>query len=150
MEAGGVVDRVGRPDGLVALVAEGFAGLLKLSLARAELTKPYALLLTEGLFEAAEAEAKALRASQARSAEALPAGLVSINEQIAEREGFEPSNEVDPRYAISSRARSTAPAPLQALAFSAAPQAYDTHAPSVARLPAWSSPQAKPSSRPLA
>src|SRR5215211_933769 len=31
----------------------------------------------------------------------------------AEREGFEPSNEVDPRYAISSRARSTAPAPLQ-------------------------------------
>src|SRR5260221_628073 len=33
----------------------------------------------------------------------------------AEREGFEPSNEVDPRYAISSRARSTAPAPLLAL-----------------------------------
>src|SRR5438309_11529247 len=32
----------------------------------------------------------------------------------AEREGFEPSNEVDPRYAISSRARSTAPAPLRA------------------------------------
>jgi site-specific recombinase XerD len=31
----------------------------------------------------------------------------------AEREGFEPSNEVDPRYAISSRARSTAPAPLR-------------------------------------
>jgi Putative neutral zinc metallopeptidase len=30
-----------------------------------------------------------------------------------EREGFEPSNEVDPRYAISSRARSTAPAPLR-------------------------------------
>ena len=30
-----------------------------------------------------------------------------------EREGFEPSNEVNPRYAISSRARSTAPAPLQ-------------------------------------
>ena len=31
----------------------------------------------------------------------------------AEREGFEPSNEVNPRYTISSRARSTAPAPLQ-------------------------------------
>jgi hypothetical protein len=30
-----------------------------------------------------------------------------------EREGFEPSNEVNPRYAISSRARSAAPAPLQ-------------------------------------
>src|SRR5438128_7055592 len=33
--------------------------------------------------------------------------------ELTEREGFEPSNEVDPRYAISSRARSTAPAPLR-------------------------------------
>ena len=33
--------------------------------------------------------------------------------QIAERGGFEPPNEVNPRYAISSRARSTAPAPLR-------------------------------------
>src|SRR5438128_8225919 len=33
--------------------------------------------------------------------------------ELTEREGFEPSNEVNPRYAISSRARSTAPAPLQ-------------------------------------
>jgi hypothetical protein len=33
--------------------------------------------------------------------------------RCTEREGFEPSNEVDPRYAISNRARSTAPAPLQ-------------------------------------
>jgi glucosyl-3-phosphoglycerate synthase len=33
--------------------------------------------------------------------------------EAAEREGFEPSNEVNPRYAISSRARSTAPAPLR-------------------------------------
>src|SRR5947199_9731557 len=32
----------------------------------------------------------------------------------AERGGFEPPNEVNPRYAISSRARSTAPAPLRA------------------------------------
>src|SRR5947209_752942 len=32
--------------------------------------------------------------------------------QRAERGGFEPPNEVNPRYAISSRARSTAPAPL--------------------------------------
>jgi putative flavoprotein involved in K+ transport len=31
----------------------------------------------------------------------------------AEREGFEPSDEVDPRHTISSRARSAAPAPLQ-------------------------------------
>jgi hypothetical protein len=35
--------------------------------------------------------------------------------QMAEREGFEPSNEVNPRYAISSRARSTAPAPLRVM-----------------------------------
>jgi len=38
-------------------------------------------------------------------------------EQVAsrtEREGFEPSDEVDPRHTISSRARSAAPAPLQA------------------------------------
>jgi hypothetical protein len=33
----------------------------------------------------------------------------------AERGGFEPPNEVDPRYAISSRARSTTPAPLRAV-----------------------------------
>jgi hypothetical protein len=33
---------------------------------------------------------------------------------MTEREGFEPSDEVDPRHAISSRARSTAPAPLRA------------------------------------
>src|SRR4051794_20090845 len=32
----------------------------------------------------------------------------------AEREGFEPSDEVDPRHTISSRARSAAPAPLPA------------------------------------
>ena len=31
----------------------------------------------------------------------------------AERGGFEPPNEVNPRYAISSRARSTTPAPLR-------------------------------------
>jgi site-specific DNA recombinase len=40
-------------------------------------------------------------------------GLRSYKDKMAEREGFEPSNEVNPRYAISSRARSTAPAPLQ-------------------------------------
>jgi hypothetical protein len=51
-----------------------------------------------------------------------------------EREGFEPSNEVDPRYAISSRARSTAPAPLQALSIVALTQGYDTGVPSAGRL----------------
>jgi site-specific DNA recombinase len=84
-----------------------------------ELTEPYALLLTEGLFEQAEAEARALAASSPTQNRAGSApdehstGPVSIYEQMAEREGFEPSNEVNPRYAISSRARSTAPAPLQ-------------------------------------
>jgi hypothetical protein len=47
-------------------------------------------------------------------ATAEPTPAVSAKPFLAEREGFEPSNEVDPRYAISSRARSTAPAPLQA------------------------------------
>jgi glycosyl transferase family 2 len=42
------------------------------------------------------------------------AGVARRPAVTAEREGFEPSNEVNPRYAISSRARSTAPAPLQA------------------------------------
>jgi RNA polymerase sigma-70 factor, ECF subfamily len=36
-----------------------------------------------------------------------------LAEVETEREGFEPSDEVDPRHTISSRARSAAPAPLQ-------------------------------------
>src|SRR5207244_4883817 len=61
-----------------------------------------------------------------------------------EREGFEPSNEVDPRYAISSRARSTAPAPLRRAAprrrapcdrVGPPAQGYDTGGRSVARPP---------------
>ena len=48
-----------------------------------------------------------------------------------ERGGFEPPNEVNPRYAISSRARSTAPAPLRAVRSAGSPPAvrvegYDT------------------------
>jgi hypothetical protein len=43
----------------------------------------------------------------------LNSGVRAIVEQTkTEREGFEPSNEVNPRYAISSRAHSTALAPL--------------------------------------
>lgn len=53
----------------------------------------------------------------ASAAFVLAAGALSLSlpraGEPAEREGFEPSNEVNPRYAISSRARSTAPAPLQ-------------------------------------
>jgi hypothetical protein len=62
----------------------------------AELTEPYALLLTEGLFEAAEAEARAIAAggqapapikNRARSAaDERSAGPVSIYEQMAEVE----------------------------------------------------------------
>src|SRR2546423_5920569 len=47
------------------------------------------------------------------TARTLPRDLPRLAPLVCtEREGFEPSNEVNPRYAISSRARSTAPAPL--------------------------------------
>ncbi len=78
-------------------------------------------------------ERSAFEADRDRDADLLAAGIPTVritHERIirapgreaerlrailgAEGEGFEPSNEVDPRYAISSRARSTAPAPLQA------------------------------------
>src|SRR4051794_15124417 len=58
------------------------------------------------------ARAAARRTAAAAGAAAARPGVRTGSE--AEREGFEPSNEVDPRYAISSRARSTAPAPLRA------------------------------------
>jgi hypothetical protein len=66
----------------------------------AELTEPYALLLTEGLFEQVEAEAQSIQTgpptrNRARSAD-RSTSPVSIYEQMAEREGFEPSNEVAP------------------------------------------------------
>ena len=64
-------------------------------------------------------------------------GLRSYKDKMAERGGFEPPNEVDPRYAISSRARSTAPAPLRVLALGERrPQGYDTAAVGADRLPA--------------
>jgi hypothetical protein len=61
-----------------------------------ELTEPYALLLTEGLFEQAEAETQAL-ATQNRAGNAADersAGPVSIYEQMAEGGGFEPPRPV--------------------------------------------------------
>jgi hypothetical protein len=94
----------------------------------AELTPPYALLLVDDLFEQAEAEARAIAAdsptqNRARSTtDALSTGPVSIYEHMAEREGFEPSNGVNPRYAISSRAHSTALAPLHGLRCASGPQ----------------------------
>jgi site-specific DNA recombinase len=91
---------------------------------KAELTEPYAVLLADDLAEgimaevqaitaAAAAERKTERASESQIDPQKPfAAGCSYIEVMAEREGFEPSNEVNPRYAISSRARSTAPAPL--------------------------------------
>ena len=52
-----------------------------------------------------------------------------------ERGGFEPPNGVNPRYAISSRAHSTALAPLLWLAAQAVPTGYDTEALAAGRLP---------------
>jgi site-specific DNA recombinase len=90
-----------------------------------ELTEAYASLLAENTTAEAMAWVTAVQSLSAQNArkrpqersEPLPrafsGGDLSIFVKLAEREGFEPSNEVDPRYAISNRARSTAPAPLQ-------------------------------------
>jgi hypothetical protein len=90
----------------------------RVSIAAAELTEPYAVLLSEGLAENIEAEILALREAESPAAlkeqlvGALGSGWVSNYEVMAERGGFEPPNEF-PRYTISSRARSTTPAPLR-------------------------------------
>src|SRR5690348_1003971 len=47
-----------------------------------------------------------------RSLEAGARASEDGSPEPTEREGFEPSDEVDPRHTISSRARSAAPAPL--------------------------------------
>jgi AcrR family transcriptional regulator len=55
------------------------------------------------------------RADAAKLMAAFVAGAATARRRgarRAEREGFEPSDEVDPRHTISSRARSAAPAPL--------------------------------------
>ncbi len=123
-----------------------------------ELTEPYALLLSEGLFEQVEAEARAIAAGASTqnragsTADACSAGPVSIYEQMAEREGFEPSNEVAPvtRFPV---------APVQPLrhlsGMHCSPichrrrctEGYDTGARPVATLPAWWLRPAKRSSR---
>ena len=52
-------------------------------------------------------------AGRARRSPSVPEPEPSCCAELeAEREGFEPSDEVDPRHTISSRARSAAPAPL--------------------------------------
>jgi hypothetical protein len=72
-----------------------------------ELTEPYALLLTEGLFEAAEAEAQAIATgapTQNRAGNATDersASPVSIYEQMAERAGFEPAMEFNPHTRLA-------------------------------------------------
>jgi site-specific DNA recombinase len=72
-----------------------------------ELTEPYALLLTESLFEQAEAEAKAIKAgtpTKNRAGSAVDehsASPVSIYEQMAERAGFEPAMEFNPHTRLA-------------------------------------------------
>jgi site-specific DNA recombinase len=71
-------------------------------IARAELTEPYVLLLAENFAEDVRAEAEAITAQAAqrapksrRSPEPFASGC-SYFVKLAEREGFEPSNEVSP------------------------------------------------------
>jgi site-specific DNA recombinase len=75
------------------------------SVSRAELTPPYALLLVEGLFEQAEAEARALKAGtpppKENRASAADTGPVSIYVQMAERAGFEPAMEFNPHTRLA-------------------------------------------------
>ena len=121
----------------------------------AELTEPYQEVLSAGFVRDVEHATASLK-SAARTedgSEPPSARAVSIIVKLAEREGFEPSNEVDPRYAISSRARSTAPAPLQERTPHCTTRARGTRAagctaaPLVARLRACCSRQTKRSSR---
>ena len=85
---------------------------------RAELREPYAALLAERLAPEVLDEAELIRSGRWNAEpdpEESASSACSNFLKLAEREGFEPSNEVDPRYAISSRARSTAPAPLRSI-----------------------------------
>jgi site-specific DNA recombinase len=69
-------------------------------ISRAELTEPYALLLADNLVSEATAGAelirKAARKAESGSKEPLSLTACSIFVKMAEREGFEPSNEVAP------------------------------------------------------
>lgn len=88
----------------------------------AELTPPYALLLVEGLFEQAEAEAQAIQANnrpttnnRAGSApDERSADPVSIYEQMAEGGGFEPPRRGLPAWRFSRPLHSTALPPFHA------------------------------------
>jgi site-specific DNA recombinase len=120
---------------LIAPEWDDSSGQTVVLVAGAELTKPYRELLAKGLVANITNEVELIRRATASTEdgsdgppsvagcsifvklaglEGQPSNTLegsSIDEE-AEREGFEPSNEVNPRYAISSRARSTAPAPL--------------------------------------
>ena len=124
----------------------------------AELSEPYALLLADNLAEDMLAEAEAIKAqatarapeSQTGSPKLLAAGCSNIV-KMAEREGFEPSNEVSPvtRFPVApvQPLRHLSMGLLSDLRSAAATQGYDTGAHLVARLPAWSSQPAKHSPR---
>jgi site-specific DNA recombinase len=87
------------------VLAEWDDGETMIWISGVELTPPYALLLTEGLFEQAEAETRAIalhtqnRAGNA--ADERSAGPVSIYEQMAERAGFEPAMEFNPHTRLA-------------------------------------------------
>jgi hypothetical protein len=101
-------------------------GQTAIRVTRAELTEPYAALLADNLVPEATKAARLIRKSTTKAGsdpvEPLPAAAISIYLKLAEREGFEPSNEVNPRYAISSRAHSTALAPLHRSACCGVPE----------------------------
>jgi site-specific DNA recombinase len=79
-------------------------GQMVVSITGAELTEPYAVLLADGLAESIQAEAEAIaaqaakRAPESRSGSPKPFAVSSCANfvKLAEREGFEPSNEVSP------------------------------------------------------
>jgi site-specific DNA recombinase len=101
-------------------------GQMVVEVAGVELTEPYAELLADETTEKALAWVEAIKTGRKpQDARKRPSGAlsgdVSIFVKLAEREGFEPSNEVNPRYAISSRAHSTALAPLQGLRCASGP-----------------------------
>jgi hypothetical protein len=114
-------------------------GQTVVQVAHAELTEPYAVLLADDLVTDITNEVRLIRAtpSNAESGPDRPLSLTAVSNfvKMAEREGFEPSNEVSPvtRFPV---------APVQPLrhlsryhAASAAPKGYDTGALTVARLP---------------
>ncbi len=103
-------------------------GRTVVEVAGVELTEPFAALLADDMTERVLAEVRRIKeGAKAPNVRKRPIGALSGDDlsiyiKLAEREGFEPSNEVNPRYAISSRAHSTALAPLHRSACCGVPE----------------------------